>query len=743
MDTNSNALRPGTILHGKNDYLIERILGIGGFGITYLASTVFMHDNIPIKGFVAIKEHFMGDYCIRRTDSNCVDVVGTAKVQEMVSRACEDFLAEARRLSRLSGRHNNIVRVNEVFEANDTAYFVMEYLEGSSLQQFIEDVRPLNAADLRAVFTPIIDAVAFLHRNRFTHLDIKPANIMLASAPDGSTRPVLIDFGLSKHYDEDGNATSTVNICGVSNGYSPVEQYCGISTFSPWADVYALGATMLACATGRRPAVSSNWPPGEPSALIDALALDEPLKQAMKVALNPSTVDRFQDAEALLTAIGARGSTFVFKNDIIATRPKSSSTEFLPKKEIHVRKPNSSRNKSRNETRNKIALTIKVAKVIALSVALIGLTAYFFFGSDTDTVHNEEMVMSVAWWETRRTPGNLKLAVNLNGEQYYLSGSDYECLSTPERASLEKLGLIVMSLAEDSASMRYILGLNDLSTERLNWNQAMELYGDCLPTREQGVVWALQADTIKSMVEKFGGMMGRNDRLYWTKTEKKSSYADGVDTYFHTVVYDYKTKTHYVRGVYPLPVSAAQAVTSLSPQQQTEATNRDNSDFDEMPQVWWQARRTPGNLKLAVNHNGERYYLSEIEWMNLSDSHKSKLNKEGLVVIGRDNSGITQRFILALHDITMQRLTWNEANRCYSNRLPNKNQGEVWVKQAEAIKTAVEKFGGRWANENLFYWTNTQIDSRKACTVCMPFGSIGCNYKSNDCLVRAVAELQE
>ena len=162
-----------------------------------------------------------------------------------------------RRLQKIGVSHPNIVSVNEVFEANNTAYYVMEYIDGESLRSYVQRNGPLGEAGLRRLLLPVMDAVEALHAERLTHLDIKPDNIMLARRKDGSIRPVLIDFGLAKHYGADGTPTSTVNTLGCSAGYSPMEQYMGIRTFSPTADVYALGATMLYCLTGETPCVAN------------------------------------------------------------------------------------------------------------------------------------------------------------------------------------------------------------------------------------------------------------------------------------------------------------------------------------------------------------------------------------------------------------------------------------------------------------------------------------------------------
>lgn len=251
MDQNKYALAEGSILRSADHtFTIRRILGSGGFGITYLATFPTVMAGLKVKASVAIKEHFLRADCDRATDTGTVTY--STPCASRVEGSRRDFIAEARRLKTVSGQHPNIVSVNEVFEANNTAYYVMEYLEGEPLSKYVAQRGALSEQETLCIMRQIIDAVAFLHSNRMTHLDIKPANIMVVTDEE-VPHPVLIDFGLSKHYNDDGSATSTINMQGFSDGFAPVEQYLGITTFSPTADVYALAATLFYCLTGKIP----------------------------------------------------------------------------------------------------------------------------------------------------------------------------------------------------------------------------------------------------------------------------------------------------------------------------------------------------------------------------------------------------------------------------------------------------------------------------------------------------------
>ena len=249
-----DSLPVGTILDsGVRKYVIKSVLGQGGFGITYLATSTVYAGNIPIEAQFAIKEHYISTMNKRQGTSVAIsNENNTAEIKESI----DSFLVEAQRLNKLSLNHPGIVRVNECFRANGTAYYVMEYIKSQSLREHVKRSSQgrLSEDEALKLFRPIAETIGYLHDNKVTHLDIKPDNILIRE----NGEPVVIDFGLSKHYSSKGTPTSTIKAAGCSAGYSPMEQYVGITTFTPEADIYALGATLLYMLTGKDPILSTD-----------------------------------------------------------------------------------------------------------------------------------------------------------------------------------------------------------------------------------------------------------------------------------------------------------------------------------------------------------------------------------------------------------------------------------------------------------------------------------------------------
>ena len=235
-----NSLQPGsTLQNGK--YEIQRKLGQGGFGITYLA----LQRNL--RRTVVIKEFFMDGHCTREEQTHHV-TVATGGDRSLVDMFYDKFFKEACHIAQLE--HPNIVSIIDVFEENSTAYYVMRYAPNGSLETKVNREGFLSEPEATRYILKVADALRFVHEHKMTHLDVKPDNILLSEKDE----PWLVDFGLSKQYDYTGKATSFTPL-GYSNGYAPIEQYMpgGAGTFSPESDIYSLGATFYKLLTGNTP----------------------------------------------------------------------------------------------------------------------------------------------------------------------------------------------------------------------------------------------------------------------------------------------------------------------------------------------------------------------------------------------------------------------------------------------------------------------------------------------------------
>lgn len=295
---NENSLKPGTVLCGsQRKYTVLKVLGHGGFGITYLVeSEQVTAEGVSATVQYAIKEHFVGTLCSR--DPQSQQVVSSQPVSGEISRSLKAFIAESRRLKSLGIDDPNLVKVFDVFESNGTAYMVMEYLDGGSLYDYVKAHGRLTFAQMEELMKPICRAVGVLHAHRVAHYDIKPHNIMLLKLKKG-VYPVLIDFGLAKHYDGQGDATSAIAAAGYSLGYAPVEQYGGFTKFHPTADVYALAATIFFCLTGTRPPKAQEVKSAEIFNQLVAVGVSAPQAQAIAGAMEYHPEHRPANASAL------------------------------------------------------------------------------------------------------------------------------------------------------------------------------------------------------------------------------------------------------------------------------------------------------------------------------------------------------------------------------------------------------------------------------------------------------------
>ena len=274
------ALKPGTRLQGK--YLVGKMLGQGGFGITYIGM------DLKLRRKIAIKEYYPASFVSRKYGTGQIIWHATETARQAQLSGQEVFLKEARKMSRVEGI-DSVVHVFDVFQENNTAYIVMDFIEGKTLQSWLQKAGPLPWESVRAIFMPVIQTMSQVHRLGLIHRDISPDNLMLL--PDGRVK--ILDLGAAKDLNiNSGNSSMQV----AKSGFSPLEQYVQSIRSGTWTDVYSMAATMYYTLTGVLP----------PSAIDrtneDTLRWDLPQLQAvppsvctaMKNAMATRSEDRTQ-----------------------------------------------------------------------------------------------------------------------------------------------------------------------------------------------------------------------------------------------------------------------------------------------------------------------------------------------------------------------------------------------------------------------------------------------------------------
>ena len=292
----NNAL-PATYRLGE--YVIENVLGHGGFGITYLAR------DTKLSSKVAIKEYFPQAFALRDRQSTIVPTTGE---RENYRWGLQEFLKEARALAKF--KHNHIVRVLRFLEANGTAYMVMEYEQGESLDTYLSKTGGfLNEPTLLSIFLPILGGLQAVHNAGLLHLDIKPENIYLRS----NGQPMLIDFGSARG--TKGKSKQDQKIA-LTPGYAAIEHYPNYGKKGPWTDVYSIGATLYRCITGTEPVAAmeryESMRARRPDPLRAAGSFDRPhyaahIRNCIDWALKLSPRDRPHTAFALQRGLMGHG----------------------------------------------------------------------------------------------------------------------------------------------------------------------------------------------------------------------------------------------------------------------------------------------------------------------------------------------------------------------------------------------------------------------------------------------------
>ena len=281
MEENLHCLRKGTRLIGR--YIIEGVLGQGGFGITYLGT-----DELHEKK-VAIKEFFPQGIVTRNIEYQDNVTVTFVGEKDNYEKGKERFLKEARTMAKFS-KDEGIVKALDFFEINNTAYIVMEYLEGVTLKQYLRENQRIAPEDLIELLVPLIESLDEIHSQGMIHRDISPDNIMVL--PDGRIK--LMDFGAARDYTEFGEKSLSIVL---KPGYAPPEQYQTHGIQGPWTDIYALCATMYKCITGENPPDAIERVMDDSLKKISefGIAIPPQEEEAIIKGMSVSAKDRYQD----------------------------------------------------------------------------------------------------------------------------------------------------------------------------------------------------------------------------------------------------------------------------------------------------------------------------------------------------------------------------------------------------------------------------------------------------------------
>ena len=299
-----NALSGG---YRIQEYELVRVLGFGGFGLTYLG---FDHH---LDKAVAIKEYLPSEIATRISGNSIVPQASTFR--EDFEWGLERFLDEAQTLARF--KHPNLIQIHRFFEAHGTAYIVMEYAEGETLSVFLERKGTLTEGELKAILLPLLDGLEVVHRENFLHRDIKPGNIIIRDE-DGS--PVLLDFGSAR---QAIGAKSRSVTSVVTPGYAPIEQYSVRGNQGPWTDIYALGGVCYRALTGRVPEDSTDRTRRDPLVPLGELCGDQ---------VSAATLDAISwalqvDEEARPQSVAAWQAALA--GEAVAATPRSAETVLV------------------------------------------------------------------------------------------------------------------------------------------------------------------------------------------------------------------------------------------------------------------------------------------------------------------------------------------------------------------------------------------------------------------------------
>ena len=277
------ALQPGSILNGK--YMVGRILGQGGFGITYIGW------DIALEKKVAIKEYYPSGQVSRTPGASTLSWYTSESAALARQTGLEMFLKEARKMSKVDDVFG-IVRVRDLFQENQTAYIVMDYVEGETLKARLQKTGPMAWDQAKGIFQPAIRAMEQVHKAGLIHRDLSPDNLMLT--PDGQVK--ILDLGAAKDLSINSGASS---MQVAKSGFSPFEQYSQRGGSGPWTDVYAMAATIYYTLTGVLPPAAIDRVEEDTMDWSLVSTLPGRTREALRAAMAVSAKKRTQSMEEL------------------------------------------------------------------------------------------------------------------------------------------------------------------------------------------------------------------------------------------------------------------------------------------------------------------------------------------------------------------------------------------------------------------------------------------------------------
>ncbi len=358
--------------HKLYEYRIESVLGSGAFGITYKAL------DVNLSQYVAIKEYLPNNCAFRQGQTTVV--ARSSHDKETYEWGLTRFGDEGKHLAKF--KHPNIVRILRYFVANDTAYLVMEYEKGQTLEEHLKSLhRCLTEEEAVTIFTPILDGLQAVHEGNLLHRDIKPSNIFLRD----NSSPVLIDFGAAR-YDLSGKSCLMTEV--LTPGFAPFEQNTSDGkNQGSWSDIYAVGATLYRCITGKRPVdanlraaalVEDQPDPYEKVKQLLAGRYSDSFLEAIDAALEFRPQKRPQTTQVFQSLLcNQQQSTQLESSPLMV----SNTDELLDDTVINVRTANHSKHITNakpkvNSKFKNLVVKITLTSILLLSVGVAGVNVY-------------------------------------------------------------------------------------------------------------------------------------------------------------------------------------------------------------------------------------------------------------------------------------------------------------------------------------------------------------------------------